>query len=106
MSTSNLHPVLRYAGVLVCFLLAGATLVISFLANPHSTAWLLAFYVTLVLFPIAFRRRHDSTLNRAYAIHLALVSNYLFMVWFLHVWVPGSHPERVGPQVTFWAEWS
>ena len=83
------HPIFRFGRVLACGSLATITLVVSALANLHSVTWLLAFYATLGFLFRGVRSRTKSPLHSAFVVYLTTLTLYLFLVWMLHVNVPG-----------------
>jgi len=89
------HPLFLHFDVLLCLVCAVATLVISWLINPHSVAWLLDTYVVTGLLLASLRSARKTPLHRSYAVYLGALSQYLLVVWILHAMPPGRDPEAV-----------
>jgi hypothetical protein len=99
---AKLHPVLQYVEQLLCGICAVALAIVSWMANPHSVTWLVALYVTTLLFLAGMRRQNKSALVHAYIVYLAFLANYLLVVWYLHVEVPGANLQQTQSQLLFW----
>ncbi|HYG78293.1 MAG TPA: ATP-binding protein [Planctomycetota bacterium] len=97
------HPVLRYGNYLVLGVIALGSLVISGLTNPHSVAWLMGVYLSLLFLIEASRRMSGSPLLKSYCLYIATMNQYLLIVWFLHVYVPGPTAGDIQKKVLFWA---
>jgi PAS domain S-box-containing protein len=97
------HPVLRHLDTLVFFLGIGVAAALSGLVNLHSVAWLLSFFATASLLIVARRKLRGSTLLGPYCLYLFWMNQYMLLVWFLHVWVPGPNSAKTSTQVLFWA---
>lgn len=87
-SSAPFHPVIRHGPVLLLTLLAACTVAATWIVNPHSVSWLLAIYLTLVLFLAGMRNAKRSQLHGVYALYMAMLNQYLLVVWYLHVSVP------------------
>ena len=87
------HPVFRYSRYVLCALAAGATIVITWLANPHATPWLIALYTSLVVLLAALRRFKQSPLYRSFVFYLITLLAYLSIVYLFFVSVPGPRPD-------------
>jgi two-component system sensor histidine kinase HydH len=99
MSAAGLHPIFRYAGILILAVAMFATITVSGLVNPHSTTWLFGIYLTVLLLIVSLRNARKSKLHRSYSLYLSMLCQYLFIVWFLHVWIPGPSFQTTKTQV-------
>jgi len=97
------HPLLRYSAILFCGAVALALLGVSWICNPHSAAWLLGILTTTGLLIAALRGAKKSSLHRAYALYLAMLTQYLICVWLLHVNAPGGGRFAAKRDAAFWA---
>jgi two-component system sensor histidine kinase AtoS len=96
------HSVFRYSRHVLCLLFAGATVVICGMINPHSIAWALAVYLTVLVFVGALRRISEGAIYRAFAVYLFCQILYLLAVLLLHVVVPAHSPEQALKVIYFW----
>ena len=99
----SIHPTIRFAAYLSCGLGALFTLGLATYLNLHSVPWLFSIYATTVLFIFAIRIAKSSPLNRAYAIYLAMLCQYLICVWILHVLAPGDNMSIAKKNAAWWA---
>jgi len=93
------HPLFVHFDVLLCLAGAGATLVISWLINPHSVAWLVDIYVVTGLLLASLRSARKTPLHRSYAVYLCALSQYLLVVWLLHAMTPGRTPDAIKQKI-------
>ena len=99
------HPLFRRGNLVFCLVLAAeiSTVLISLSVNPHSAAWLIAFYTTVGLLLLALRGASQSALFRAYALYLSTLALYLSIVWVHHILIPGISPAAAKQQDAAWS---
>ncbi len=94
-----LHPLFRHLNIILCLSGAAATVVVSWLTNPHSAPWLVDIYVSVILLLATLRNFKKSPLHRSFALYLSALILYLINVWILHVLIPGRPPEAIKSQI-------
>lgn len=92
---------LQYSAMAMCLTFALGTVALSFVANPISTSWLIGLYITCALLFISFRQWRTSPLFKSYTLYLLVFFFYQFVIWVVHVTVPGSHPEEAKHHVVW-----
>ena len=97
------HPIIRYAAALLCLAAAMGLLFLSAKENLHSVPWLVGVFTTAGLLIAALRSARTSILHRSYALYLAMLNQYLLVVWLLHFLIPGHWPVLAKSRAAFWA---